>query len=268
MRSVKVWWPDRPHDAEQELGLIQMAQHSPRSARRVRGSGTNGKASAQPRPQAGLSSEAPPGCPSFLADPEFQVIASKHTYGRQATIVRQGDPVRYAYFLLRGLVQVSSVLDSGKSFVDLMGPGSVFGIPWMLAGLPHGFALTAIAECDFGLVEASRFLKYLEDRPVAALELLRHLCRQEIQLVEHMLRLSTRVPSGERLMSALIELGNVYGVPAESGLRIPVPLTVQMLADKIGCSRQWASRLLGELEAAGKLKRNRSWITLLNGTDQ
>ena len=86
--------------------------------------------------------------------------------------------------------------------------------------------------------------------------------------MENMLHLATRVPSGERLMSALIELSRIYGVPADSGLRIPVPLTVQMLADKIGCSRQWASRLLGELEAAGKLKRNRSWITLLNGTDQ
>jgi CRP-like cAMP-binding protein len=69
-------------------------------------------------------------------------------------------------------------------------------------------------------------------------------------------------------MSALIELGNVYGVPAEAGLRIPVPLTVQMLADKVGCSRQWASKLLGELEAAGKLKRNRSWITLITGAGQ
>jgi CRP-like cAMP-binding protein len=69
-------------------------------------------------------------------------------------------------------------------------------------------------------------------------------------------------------MSALVELGRVYGVPAESGLRIPVPLTVQMLADKIGCSRQWASKTLGELEAAGKLKHKRGWITLVNSTGQ
>jgi CRP-like cAMP-binding protein len=80
-----------------------------------------------------------------------------------------------------------------------------------------------------------------------------------------MLRLSAKVPTGERLMSALVEMGRIYGVPAESGLRIPVPLTVQMLAEKIGCSRQWASKKLGELEAAGKLERNRSWITLING---
>jgi len=83
-----------------------------------------------------------------------------------------------------------------------------------------------------------------------------------------MLRLSARVPTGERLLSALAELARVYGLPAEAGLRIPVPLTVQMLADKVGCSRQWASKLLGELESAGKLKRNRSWITLITGAGQ
>jgi CRP/FNR family transcriptional regulator, cyclic AMP receptor protein len=246
-----------------------MQRRSPMSGRKVRSSNAPRKGPAHPgRREVEPSIQAPPGCPSFLADPAFQVIASQHTYGRQATIVRQGDPVSYAYFLRRGLVQVSSVLESGKSFVDLMGPGSVFGIPWMLSGLPHGFALTAVAECDFDRVEAQRFLKYLEERPTAALEVLRHLCRQEIQLVGHLLQLSTRVPTGERLMSTLVELGRIYGVQAESGLRIPVPLTVQMLADKVGCSRQWASKALGELEAAGKLKRNRSWITLINGAGQ
>jgi CRP-like cAMP-binding protein len=156
-------------------------------------------------------------------------------------------------------------MPNGKSFTDLMAPGSIFGVPWTMAGQPHGFALTAVAECEFDQVEASRFLRYLEDHAAAAIELLRHLCRQEIQLVEHMLQLSTRVPTGERLMSALIEMGRIYGVPAESGLRIPVPLTVQMLAERVGCSRQWASKTLGELEAAGKLKRNRGWITLIDG---
>ena len=33
-------------------------------------------------------------------------------------------------------------------------------------------------------------------------------------------------------------------------------------------SRQWASKTLGELEAAGKIKRNRSWITLTDRIDE
>jgi CRP/FNR family cyclic AMP-dependent transcriptional regulator len=237
------------------------------SGRKLWSSSAPRKGPAHPgRPEVEPSSRVPPGCPSFVADPAFREVASERTYGRNSTIARQGDPARYAYVLRRGLVQVACVMPNGKSFVDLMGAGSIFGIPWIMAGLPHGFALTAVAECEIYQVEAPQLLRYLEHHAAAALELLRHLCRQEIQVMENMLHLATRVPSGERLMSALIELGRIYGVPAESGLRIPVPLTVQMLADKIGCSRQWASRLLSELEAAGKLKRNRSWITLVNGT--
>ena len=238
-----------------------------KSGRTLRDSGARGKGPARPgRPKPQPSSQVPPGCPSFVADPAFRAVASEHTYGRNSTVVRQGDPARYVYVLRRGLVQVSTVMPNGKSLVDLMGPGSIFGVPWILTGLPHGFALTAIAECDFDQVEAPRFLRYLADRAAAAMELLRHLCHQEIQLVEKLVHLSARIPTGDRLMSALIELGRIYGVPVDSGLRIPVPLTVQMLADKIGCSRQWASKLLGELEASGKLKRNRSWITLVSGT--
>ncbi len=196
-----------------------------RSSRRGGDVRARGKGRAHPgRPDPRSTDQIPPGCPSFVADPAFREIASRHTYGRHSTIVRQGDAVRYAYVLRRGLVQVSTVLPNGKSFADLMGPGSVFGVPWTLAGLPHGFAITAIAECDFDLAEAPRFLEYLKDHPVSALELLGHLCRQEIRLVENVLQLSARVPTGDRLMSALIELGRIYGVPAESGLRIPVPL--------------------------------------------
>jgi CRP/FNR family cyclic AMP-dependent transcriptional regulator len=193
-------------------------------------------------------------------------MVSVHVYGRNSTIVRQGDPARYAHILRRGLVQLSCLMPNGKAFADLMGPGSIFGVAGILSGFPHGFSVTALTECEFDQVGAKQFLKYLEDRPSAAMVLLRHLTRQYVQLMDDMLRLATRVPSGDRLMTALIELGRIYGVPVDTGLRIPVPLTVQMLADKIGCSRQWASKLLGELEAAGKLQRNRSWITLTNRT--
>jgi len=213
-----------------------------------------------------MSIQVPPGCPSFVASPTFREIASVRVYGRNSTIARQGDPARYAYVLRRGLVQVSSLTPSGKYFTDLMGPGNILGVRWILSGLPQGFGLTAITECELDQVEGPRFLRYLEHHRGAALDLLRCLNRQEIQLWDRLIHLSAKVPSGERLMAALIELGRIYGVPAESGLRIPVPLTVQMLADKIGCSRQWASKILGELEAAGKLKHKRGWITLTNGT--
>ena len=212
-----------------------------------------------------LSIQIPPECPSFLADPAFREITSVRIYGRNAMVVRQGDPARYAYILRRGLAQVTSLMPNGRSFMDLMGPGSVFGVPWMLAGQPHGFGISALDECEFDQAEAPLFLMYLENNPAAVLELIRRLSRQEIQLVRHMLLLSVKVPSSERLLSALIELGRMCGAPVESGVRIQVPLTIQMLADKIGCSRQWASKLMGELEAAGKLMRKGSWITLING---
>jgi CRP/FNR family cyclic AMP-dependent transcriptional regulator len=237
--------------------------------RRGRHAGIPGRRPSHPRRRStDLIYEVPRGCPSFLGYPGFRAVASLRVYGRDSTIVRQGDAAHHVYVLRRGLVQMSSVMPNGKSFVDLMGPGGIFGVHWVLARLPHRFGLTSVTESECDQVEGPRFLNFLEEHPNAALELLRYLTRQEIKIMEKMLHLAARVPSGERLMSALVELGRTYGLPAESGLRIPVPLTVQMLADKIGCSRQWASKTLGELEAAGKIKRNRSWITLTDRIDE
>ncbi len=213
-------------------------------------------------------SQIPPGCPAFIADPAFREITSVRIYGRNSAIVNQGDPARHAYILRRGLVQVTSLMPNGKSFLDLMGPGSVFGVPWILTGLPHGFGFSAFEECEFDLVEAAEFLRYVEGNPGAALELMRHLSRQEIQIVRQMLSLTGRVPSSERLLAALYDLSRVRGEPGESGIRIMLPLTVQMLADRIGCSRQWASKLMGELEAQGKLRRKGSWVTLTDGAEK
>ena len=240
-----------------------MGNRSSMPRRRVRDVATMSRKTAHPlRRSTDLIHEVPPGCPSFVGYPGFRAIASVRVYGRDSTIVRQGDAARHVYVLRRGLIQMSSVMPNGKSFVDLMGPGGIFGVPWILARLPHRFGLTSVTECECDQVEAPRFVNFLEEHPSAALELLTFLTRQEVNLIEKMLNLAAKVPSGERLMSALVELGRIYGQPTESGLRIPVPLTVQMLADKIGCSRQWTSKTLGELEALGKVKRTRSWITL------
>ena len=246
-----------------------MGDASSMPRRRVRDARTMSQKTVHPRRRStDFIHEVPSGCPSFVGYPGFRAIASVRIYGRDSTIVRQGDAARHVYILRRGMIQLSSVTPNGKSFVDLMGPGGIFGVPWILARLPHRFGLTSVTECECDQVEAPRFVTFLEEHPGAALELLRHLTHQEVKLMEKMLLMATKVPSGERLTSALVELGKMYGVPAESGLRIPVPLRVQMLADKIGCSRQWASKTLGELEAAGKIKRNRSWITLTDRIDE
>ena len=126
-----------------------MQRRSTMSGRKVRSSGAPARGlPIRAGVNLGTSARSRPGCPSFVADPAFREIASERTYGRNSTIVRQGDPARYAYVLRRGLVQVASVMPNGKSFVDLMGPGSIFGVPWIMAGLPHGFGLTAVAECE------------------------------------------------------------------------------------------------------------------------
>jgi len=64
-------------------------------------------------------------------------------------------------------------------------------------------------------------------------------------------------------MNLLREFGQNCGHPIDDGVRIRIPLTVQDLADKIGCSRQWTSKLLGKLQTARLIERNQGWIILV-----
>ena len=80
----------------------------------------------------------------------------------------------------------------------------------------------------------------------------------------HMQRESEQLlPLVERLLHKLQELADACGVTTESGgLLLDAPLTVQDLAGSLGCSRQWASKLLSEIESRGLIERRGRRIVL------
>jgi CRP-like cAMP-binding protein len=67
---------------------------------------------------------------------------------------------------------------------------------------------------------------------------------------------------GDRLVRQLQELAGSCGVPTDRGTLLDAPLTVRDLAGTLGCSRQWASKLLSEIEAQGLIEREGRRIIL------
>jgi CRP-like cAMP-binding protein len=193
----------------------------------------------------------------------FQAILRTHVYGRDTTLVRQGEPARLILVIHRGWVQATHVMPNGKSISDLLGPGSVIGIASSMVSDTFPYTAIALEECEVHQADAESVLRHLRRDPGATLDLLRFVSRQFQRLHELFYGAAGKTPSDERLLETLREIAAACGVPAESGTRIPMPLPVQLLADRIGCSRQWASKLLGQLERRGAIQRHRSWITLV-----
>lgn len=193
----------------------------------------------------------------------FQSIKTLRHYSRNSTIVRQGEPVHNIYFLRHGLVQVSHLMPSGKAVSDLIGPGDIIGIAWAVSNEAYAYTAIALEECEVEQADAGTFLKRLRSSPGVAMDMLRYLSRQTQRLLSLFYEAASKVPTEARLLNMLQEISRTCGVPMDGAVRINLPLPIQVLADRIGCSRQWASRLLGELEERGVLKRKGSWISLI-----
>lgn len=147
--------------------------------------------------------------------------------------------------------------------MELMGPGSVLGLACTMSGRPYSYTAITLEECEVEQVESRRFLGFLQVHPPAAVELLKQVSNHLERILAHFYKMAGRVPSHERVMDVLKEISASHGVPEADGTRINLPLPIQLLADMIGCSRQWISKMLRDLEMRGELKRNRGWITIL-----
>jgi CRP-like cAMP-binding protein len=154
-------------------------------------------------------------------------------------------------------------MPNGKSISDLFGPGSVVGVAWSAIHSTSPYTTMALEECEVEQADAGRILEHLRHDPGTALDLLRYVSRQSSRLLGLFYKTAGKVPSDARLLETLREISAGCGAAVEAGMRITLPLPVQVLAELIGCSRQWASKLLGRLERQGTIKRKGSWITLV-----
>jgi CRP-like cAMP-binding protein len=154
------------------------------------------------------------------------------------------------------------VLPSGKSIVDLCGPGWITGIAPVMTSEPYVYSAVTLEECEIEEAAGSEFLKHLKKDAFVASDMLRYVSRQRMRVMRHFYEAAAKVPTEERLRRVLAEIAQTCGVRVDEGLRINFPLPIQVVADWIGCSRQWASKLLSDLEFCGALKRNNGWITL------
>ncbi len=199
---------------------------------------------------------------AFYGIPDMDRVARRRFYGRDFTIVRQGDEADYVYVICSGWIQVTHVTCAGRAVVDLFGPGTVFGLAGAVNGGVYLASARTLEECEMERIERSDFLRFVKDHPEVSFDLLKSLGHQLQLSMLHLYDLSSKVPSDKRLIRTLNRIAEQCGTETEAGRRIRFPLPVQMLADTVGCSRQWVSKILGTLVEQGLIRYKSGWITI------
>lgn len=198
----------------------------------------------------------------FVDVAEFQAIVEPRVYGRNATIIRQGEPANHVFLIRSGLIQLIHTAPNGKSVIDLIRPGWALGAPWAITRKNYAYTALTLEETETERVEVAKFLAYLHSHPQAAVLLLKDVSGQLMRVLDNLYGIAGKVPSERRLKQALLEIAEMAGLTGNGSGSIRIPISIQMLADRIGCSRQWVSKILKELEARGEIQRRGSWITL------
>jgi CRP/FNR family cyclic AMP-dependent transcriptional regulator len=174
-----------------------------------------------------------------------QQTKRKH-YQKRTVIIEKGDESSSLYVLEHGRAKVYVADDGGREIVlRELGPGDHFGELALLGGSPRTASVETLTDCDVRLLTGVVFKDFLAKHPEVALSLIRHLVRQVADLTDTASDLALLSVYG-RLAKVLVEQSE-----EEGGRLITPPLTQQQIADRVGCSREMVSRIIGDLKTGG-----------------
>jgi len=163
-----------------------------------------------------------------------------------------------------GWVKLFRETRDGRRVVSgIAGPGTALGLLAVISGASYRFGAETLEDSELEYVPGDLFLGILSRNPLLAIDLLRAVGEQSQRSEDGHDTPGEKLPSAQRLLKSLEALADTCGKVGQDGIRLQVPMTVQDLADRIGCSRQWTTKLLNALEARHVLSRQQGWIVLM-----
>jgi CRP/FNR family transcriptional regulator, cyclic AMP receptor protein len=183
-------------------------------------------------------------------------ITDYRTYPPGVTVVSQGDAAHGIFTVRSGAVRLLHMAPGGKMMaVRMVSAAGILGLPEVTSGTPYQFTAQTVDECLLEYAPRKAFVAFLLEHPQVAVELLIWLSQEFQDLQQSLCEAVTDPDLEHRLLNQLRELSQTCGSPSEDGVELRPRLTGQDLADGLGCSRQWISKLLGDLEHRGMIKR-------------
>ena len=200
-----------------------------------------------------------PDCPFRVLPDEsrawLHAAMEARRYVPDSALFHQGDAADGLYVVRSGAVRLVHLNADGRAMVvQLVTTSAILGLVEAVTGDRRLLTAQALEESLVDFLPRQAFVRLLLDHSKVAVELLIRVAQELADLQERMCE-ATESPLKERLLHRLQELAGLCGVTTPGGILLDLPLTVQALADSLGCTRQWASRLLADLQRDGLIVR-------------
>ena len=172
-------------------------------------------------------------------------------FGRGETILHEGVPSTGWVILCQGGARLTVSAEQGKRLLlRFCSPGElVSGAPLVA----HVLSATAVVPSVAGFIGRETVGELGRRCPEALLVAHRQLTQEQGRLARRLVDL-TYASTRQRLVRALLELGDEHGAAEGGGVRIDIPLSLRDLAEMIGASRQATCKELQLLRAKGVIE--------------
>lgn len=170
------------------------------------------------------------------------------------------------YIVNHGVLKAVVPTSLGRDRIaDLYGAGDVLGLS-ALDGGNHAETVVAVHDACLTPIDPQQAMNDRNLRDYVLRSLARQLRRSREMLDE------AEMPVGARVTRAFLRLAQQFGLPsdsAEDGVKLPLALTHEDLADLTGSSRVTITRILGELRNEGALEGTRGvYVAKLDGLER
>lgn len=178
------------------------------------------------------------------------------------TIMRAKDSIRNIYIQISGKTMVYNLTHTGKrKIIFIFGHGVLLN-EHVLDVCPTSLFYETLEESSIFTVPMNVFLKYMEEDFTLTKAVLR---AQQIRIwrMGHQLKNTQgSIHMEQKLAAKLWKLARDFGIEKPDGIEIDICLSVTLLADMLGASRETTSRVCSTLVDMGIIKIHRKRITI------
>jgi CRP/FNR family cyclic AMP-dependent transcriptional regulator len=200
-----------------------------------------------------------------LGDAERAALAAAcrvRAFKSGQVLFHQEDPGHDLYLIRSGRVKIVRLSPNGQeTILHLAGPGECLGEMALLDEAPRSATATALEPVEALRLAREAFLMVLEQRPEVGRAVMRELVRR-IRRLNEQVQDSFWLDLRGRIAKTLLTLAERHGQPSSQGIRIPLRLTREELAQLVGAARPTVSTELMGFREQGIVTVDRAGITL------
>ncbi len=191
---------------------------------------------------------------------ELAAVARVQSFRAGSVIFRQGEPGDSLHAIVDGSVRIDVVAPGGnETTMALLGPGECVGELAILDGRPRSANAVTNAPTRTLVVTRADFIRWLTNKPTAALLLLEALSLRLRKTNEAFVDLAF-FDLSHRLAHRLLRLGEPKDPTGRAASGSRINITQSSLASMLGVSRESVNKQLGVFAHKGWISSGRGYI--------